>query len=118
MKRIEEFHCSSFFTSTTLSMKIRPLTGKRIPLRYTGIKKRTICEKKMNVRMCPKIGSGTHIRVNFHFMKFWKKSAVRVLRNRGLKIFQNFKKKFKPRFLQNVYADFSKTSYAYNENLP
>ena len=72
MKRIEEFRCSSFLTSTTLSMKIRPLTGKRIPLRYTGIKKRTICKKKLYVRMCPKIGSGTHIRVNFHFMKFWK----------------------------------------------
>ena len=47
MKRIEEFRCSSFLTPTTLSMKIRPLTGKRIPLRYTGIKKRTIFKKKL-----------------------------------------------------------------------
>ena len=75
MKRIEEFCCSSFFTPTTPTMKIRPLTGKRIPLKYTGIKKRTICKKKLNVRLCTKIGSGTHniiIRANFHYMKFWK----------------------------------------------
>ena len=72
MKRIEEFRCSSFFTPTTLSMKIRPLTGKRIPLRYTGIKKRTICKKKLNVRICTKIGSGTHNKVNFYCVKFWK----------------------------------------------
>ena len=75
MKRIEEFRCSSFLTPTTLFMKIRPLTDKRIPLRYTGIKKRTICKKKLHVSVCTKIGSGTHNKVNFHFMKFWKKSA-------------------------------------------
>ena len=76
MKRIEEFRCSSFLTPTTLSVKIiiRPLTGNRIPLRYTGIKKRTICKKKLNVRIRPKIGSGTHNKVNFHFMKFWKRN--------------------------------------------
>ena len=33
MKRIEEFRCSSFFTFMTLAMKIRPLTGKFIPLK-------------------------------------------------------------------------------------
>ena len=72
MKRIEEFRCSSFFTSTTLTMKIRPLTDKCIPLRYTGIKKRTISLKKLNVTIGPKIGSGTHNKVNFHCVKFWK----------------------------------------------
>ena len=45
MKRIEEFRCSSFFTPMTLSMKIRPLTGKFIPLKkkMNNLVKKTPC---------------------------------------------------------------------------